>query len=148
MNVEQGSQTDSFSIKPGPQSFQTEAMVPFCLWNWLHFDLLNSEKSNRTSSLSKQRRRFPSVSEIDFILICKKVTKIKSGLQLLQMEAAVNQFFVVLILPPQSFCSIWRKLCQCRSETKWRLQINSNYFVIKTELFGIYVSRYLNLKVS
>ena len=101
-------------------------------------------QSNRASSLSKRRRRFPSVSEIDFILICKKVTKIKSGLQLFQMEAAVNQFFVVLILPPQSFCSIWRKLCQCRSETKWRLQMNSNYLVIKNRTFWN-ISRHSNL---
>ena len=67
------------------------------------------------TSLSKQRPLSPSVSEMDFILICKKLTKNKIGLPAFSNG---SRGFVFSILPPQSFCSIWRKWCQCSSETK------------------------------
>ena len=98
---------NSWRINSGLQPFQTEAAVPFCLWNWLYFD--------------RQ----------------KKSRKIRSGLQPFQTEAEVYQFFVVSILPPQSFCSIWRSgiNVDLKLNESYRLP-RTMYLVIKTELFG------------
>ena len=49
------------------------------LWSGHRLRCYDSPIQSWASSLSKRRPRFPSVSEIDFILICEKLTKNQVG---------------------------------------------------------------------
>ena len=152
------SEKNSRKIKSGLQPFQTEAAVTFCLWNWLHFDLRKThEKSYRACRVVtggwagwaiarpvfgrlKGAAGFPSClwNWLHFDLR-KTHYKSNRASSLSKRRPWSNNFLSFQFCHPNHFAAFGESgvNARCRSETKWRLQITSNYLVIKTELFGM-----------
>ena len=144
--------------KSGLQPFQTEAAVLFCLWNWLYFDLRKThEKSYRACRVVtggwagwaiarpvfgrlKGAAGFPSClwNWLHFDLR-KTHYKSNRASSLSKRRPWSNNFLSFQFCHPNHFAAFGESgvNARCRSETKWRLKITSNYLVIKTELFGM-----------